>query len=480
MDNTGSKIEQVQTGDHISVDIRQPDEELVASIVKEIENISYSHCICKVKGSLRGTNDNVYDPQKISIGPYHHGERLKLMEDQKWRYAHALLNRKPNLEASLNDCVAALREVEHRARACYEDGGDIDWSSDKFLKMMLIDGCFIIELFLKFSVKSLRRRYDPIFSTPGMLNILRYDLILLENQIPLFILQRLYQVVPIPKQCTYSFAELAFRFFKDMIPGDQKINQEKFSQEAHHLLDIICHCLQPTCPRVRKAEQQQANSEHKHQPSATELQGSGIRIKMARTYNLLNIKFANGILEIPLLEVDKYTKSLFRNLIVLEHFSSDNQYITSYAIFMKNLIREEKDVKLLQRRQILINYDGTEEKMVELFEELCKGVEVKEFYYDGLCEQVNGYKGKSWPKKLKSRKGRSNPRLSPMLLVGMSVLLLTLVGTLFSVVVVMKIFWGDPREKICEAIDKGYNGSVSNYVVNNGTCPVTVVKQTDH
>ncbi|KAF3456348.1 hypothetical protein FNV43_RR00998 [Rhamnella rubrinervis] len=65
------------------------------------------------------------------------------------------------------------------------------------------------------------------------------------------------------------------------------------------------------------------------------------------------------------------------------------------------------------------------------------------------------------------------------------------------IVVLMKIFWGDPREKICEAIDKiplscliignrGLGklkrvilGSVSNYVVNNGSCPVTVVK-VDH
>ncbi|XVE82261.1 hypothetical protein DITRI_Ditri15bG0134100 [Diplodiscus trichospermus] len=60
--------------------------------------------------------------------------------------------------------------------------------------------------------------------------------------------------------------------------------------------------------------------------------------------------------------------------------------------------------------------------------------------------------------------------------------------------VLMKIFWGDPREKLCEAIDKlplsciivgnrglgklkrAIMGSVSNYVVNNGSCPVTVVK----
>ncbi|KAJ4722028.1 Universal stress protein A [Melia azedarach] len=66
------------------------------------------------------------------------------------------------------------------------------------------------------------------------------------------------------------------------------------------------------------------------------------------------------------------------------------------------------------------------------------------------------------------------------------------------IVVLMKIYWGDPREKICEAIDKiplsclvignrglgkikrALLGSVSNYVVNNGSCPVTVVKQGEH
>ncbi|XWS08496.1 hypothetical protein CRYUN_Cryun40dG0007400 [Craigia yunnanensis] len=63
--------------------------------------------------------------------------------------------------------------------------------------------------------------------------------------------------------------------------------------------------------------------------------------------------------------------------------------------------------------------------------------------------------------------------------------------------VLMKIFWGDPREKLCEAIDniplsciilgnrglgklkRAIMGSVSNYVVNNGSCPVTVVKHHD-
>ncbi|KAI9081128.1 hypothetical protein K1719_036887 [Acacia pycnantha] len=63
--------------------------------------------------------------------------------------------------------------------------------------------------------------------------------------------------------------------------------------------------------------------------------------------------------------------------------------------------------------------------------------------------------------------------------------------------ILMKIYWGDAREKICEAIDKipidflvvgnrglgtikrTLMGSVSNYVVNHASCPVVVVKSSD-
>ena len=52
-------------------------------------------------------------------------------------------------------------------------------------------------------------------------------------------------------------------------------------------------------------------------PSATSLQEAGIKLKVAKSSraSILDVKFEDGVLEIPPLFIDETTQPLFRNLI---------------------------------------------------------------------------------------------------------------------------------------------------------------------
>lgn len=60
--------------------------------------------------------------------------------------------------------------------------------------MMILDGCFLLELFRKFKALELDINHNingPIFNMDCMLKFLCHDTLLLENQLPWFILERL-------------------------------------------------------------------------------------------------------------------------------------------------------------------------------------------------------------------------------------------------------------------------------------------------
>ncbi|KAL0348590.1 UNVERIFIED_CONTAM: hypothetical protein Sangu_1086800 [Sesamum angustifolium] len=351
-----------------------------------MELISVSHSVCRVPEELLKGNEEKYFPSSVSIGPFHHGKAvLRVMEDQKWRYLNALISRRPNSEATLESCVRALRLTEHKARNFYSTES-INMGSDQFVEMMLLDGCFIIELFLVYAIKSLRRRDDPCFSTNNMLFHLRCDLILLENQVPFFILEQLFHLVPIPKHCHMSLTELALLFFKKLIDHSQ-FPPEIFRPETHHLLDLIRQHYLPTHPQVPSSGRQT------HIDPATHLQSSGIQVEKAISEIPSNINFFHGKLKIPSLELHGYTEILFRNLIAMElSVPKCSKHVTSYAILMEQLLRTKEDVRLLGNRVILI--DGHErrgEEIVLLFKSLHVDINAKEFYYGGLCEQMKVY-----------------------------------------------------------------------------------------
>ncbi|KAF3447142.1 hypothetical protein FNV43_RR12322 [Rhamnella rubrinervis] len=165
-------------------------DEVEAWMTKEIERLGLlsSHCcIYRVPDRLRNAKETEYTPKVVSIGPLHHGkEGLKPMEEHKKRYLQAFLLR---TNISLKDCVKIVKEREERLRGCYDQ--TIELSSKEFVKIFVLDTIFIIEVLVRFHFPQFLHEGDRLFNRPWMLWDIVPDLLLLENQLPFFIIEEL-------------------------------------------------------------------------------------------------------------------------------------------------------------------------------------------------------------------------------------------------------------------------------------------------
>ncbi|OMO53239.1 hypothetical protein CCACVL1_28784 [Corchorus capsularis] len=177
-----------------------------------------SCCIFRVPQSLVEINGKCYQPRIVSIGPFHRGQaHLKMIEEHKWRYLASLLARIQTKGLGLEDLLKAIHPLETKARECYSEA--INLNTDDFIEMMVVDGCFILELFRKVGklVKSEPDDPDPLFSMAWILAFFYRDFLRLENQIPYFVLQCLFDLTrmpgePEPGKAAESF--LMVKFFK--------------------------------------------------------------------------------------------------------------------------------------------------------------------------------------------------------------------------------------------------------------------------
>lgn len=156
-----------------------------------------SCCIFKVPQSLVEVNGQCYHPHIVSIGPYHHGNpQMEMIQEHKWRYLGALVDRTQKFKGlGLQDYLEAIHPLEAEARECYSTA--IDYESDEFVEMLVVDGCFVIELFRKFGELVPFEPDDPLLSMSWIYSFFVRDLIRLENQIPFFVLQALFDLTQV-------------------------------------------------------------------------------------------------------------------------------------------------------------------------------------------------------------------------------------------------------------------------------------------
>ncbi|KAK9291288.1 hypothetical protein L1049_009477 [Liquidambar formosana] len=405
--------------------------------------LSKGSSIRRAPNQLRKVDEEAYSPRIVSIGPLHSSttkdrDHLLAMDELKLLYTVYLVHRTTDPNKILHQCGEAIFKLaDDRVRPSYAE--DIKFKRGELAEIMLVDGCFILELFFRSRYPPAATEEDPIFHNAWMDRDLRHDLALLENQIPFFILQVLFNKIVSSLNeenkfinPSYSVNYLALSFFN----LDQEAIRRSCSQDADHLpdpdhlLDLLHHSYVlmlkpegsnptndlhvPVGDDTTARDDSEGSSRHTQNSvpvgkecrgftkNATELLEAGIVFKKsdqeAREGDWLKIShLRSGVITIPPLRIDERRKSLLRNLVAFEQcLSSRGKEFTSYAILMNSLIHHPRDVELLRKKGIITNDLIEVEGIFNFFKNITVGVVSKNYCFGKLCEDVNAYQESGW------------------------------------------------------------------------------------
>ncbi|KAK3015510.1 hypothetical protein RJ639_005392 [Escallonia herrerae] len=332
----------------------------------------------------------------------------------------------------INDDVNKIHEAASGGRACYAASHGLSDDDDvKFAEMLIPDGCFLLELFYKCEKEEFGG--DPIFSNVLLLLDIIHDLVLLENQIPLFVLEKLFE-------CTLkriegnpsSLTDLVLDFFKALNFFEYiQMKKKDTTTRDRHILGLLHSCYRPSFSLQEKTYIDQTWSFNR---SATELDRVGVNFVACRPKKTsltlveedvyLGVKFntscwfnwlcsMRALSEIPTYCVDDSTRSrrcccfswfcqlfgsrfelpklcifgdtesFLTNLIAFEQCCPDIElrHNTSYAYLMDTLINTKEDVELLENAGVIENGLRSGEDASDLFNNLCKEVALVDFFF---------------------------------------------------------------------------------------------------
>ncbi|XP_061971588.1 UPF0481 protein At3g47200-like [Populus nigra] len=352
-------------------------------------------CIYIVGGALRKSNEAMYSPQQISIGPIYHGNRnLRFMERKKSKYYEQFwkdrVSKERERKGAEDEFWDALTKDENQIRQCYEDGSHRIKSSQRFLDLILYDAVFIFELFLKYSEDREEFKKDSILKEPWLRLAIRRDLILFENQLPFFILEKLYELLPKNIKGEHTdFKALACSYFKLHL----RSNLSPAETMPKHFTDLVRSLLSFT---QNDKSVELIKSFH----SATKLRQAGVKFKVPRERDcLLGVDFRRLETEfhIPKLEIDGNTERLFRNLMAMEkRLYPGREYICHYINLLSILVVKPKDAKLLMKNKIVIHND--EVAVRDLIYSLASDTIDRHSCYHDIFFSVDDYYKSSWAK----------------------------------------------------------------------------------
>ncbi|KAF3325500.1 hypothetical protein FCM35_KLT10571 [Carex littledalei] len=334
-----------------------------------------------------------FEPKLVSIGPHYHGrESLKPMEKLKLRCMSDLMNMRPS--GNKIGCVPVDQfiDFEWDTYPFYKE--QFDLKVEDLVEMLILDSCFIIRIILSFN------QIVMTFLDVNMKEV-RSDLLLLENQIPLLFIVKVYYwlfmdprvdrpTLPTIDDALEEFIcwgmpwrtnyhGMSFWSPEDLIP------KSTYYLPAVHLLHLYwgysCTSSVGYSERYLIPVQEQPSSAEINLPmnepkviikNATELhQMAGITFEKLDREGLY-VTFSNGIMKMPCLNIDSNQKTLLVNLIAFESSSIEQNMrsFTTYIKILDELIDSERDVELLQQSGVIYNTLSSHKMAATFFNEI--------------------------------------------------------------------------------------------------------------
>ncbi|KAF5821898.1 hypothetical protein HanXRQr2_Chr01g0020191 [Helianthus annuus] len=426
---------------HMAPDMTQDSvvQRLLDRVKKEESHINqFSPSNYMAPRTLRDMSPSSFNPQVVSIGPLHReDENVQAFEVRKTSYLIGLMRRANSpQEEILKLCVEKVYASMEQIKACYV--WKKAYSDAEIADMMIMDACFILEFLFRYS-------NDQIAFEEGIsqLSVILIDLILLENQIPFFILDEIFQCTVLEFSPNASLLILIYPVLAYLNIFTEGINMDNISvNNTHHILSLLHQCYKPpdniitttdpitTIPSVVNLDRAGVNFKPNKDP--TWLMGMEVEAYM---FPCFFGSLSKPTLRIPVLKMDDSTEIVLRNLIAYEQSGRTHGYVTSYALAMDMLVDTQEDVAKLVDSGVLVNTIGSNDEAANMINSICKGTLLLDFFYKEQWVKLNKYCDAYWPKNIANMKRTyfNSPWNMIALVAGTILFAVTVVQTIFTI-----------------------------------------------
>jgi hypothetical protein len=341
----------------------------------------------------------------VLVGAYHHKPLDSTDQLAKWTALRRVLPDDGEQRAStLRRCLEAIAGVEDEARSYYEDGAMTWREKQMFVQMLLLDAWFVLDIFNVGGEAAAAAAGSRGGSAVDYIFAVRDVFYLLENQIPFFILEKVYELIHSPPPSPGATAIAGggssssstvvvdgfLRHLRSLLQdqGYSNVEVDITSTRPCHLVHLLHMHFTPMAMAPAADDDaavpiptRRARATVYRWRGATQYHAAGVRFKKralgpgdARC--VLDVELRRlTTLHVPTLTVDNNTWRVLRNLMALEQNNPHlGSHVTAYCLFMSHLAGTASDVALLARKKIIVHFMATDGDVADGFAGLCRGV----------------------------------------------------------------------------------------------------------